>query len=72
VSLKVVYLNKPFISYQFDYDEFINSREEKPHCDIRSELPAYVVTTHNQLISTIQAIEKDNLHRAIKALNRIS
>ena len=60
VFFDFVYLNKPFISYQFDYDEFINSREEKPHCDIRSELPAYVVTTHNQLISTIQAIEKDN------------
>jgi hypothetical protein len=60
VLFDFVYMNKPFISYQFDYSAFINSRENKPFIDIRTELPGYVVTKHNELINTIQTIAKNN------------
>lgn len=60
VFFDFVYMNKPFISYQFDYQEFINSREDKPHHDVRTELPGFVVTTLDKLISTIQMIEKEH------------
>ncbi|WP_428353296.1 CDP-glycerol glycerophosphotransferase family protein [Methyloprofundus sp.] len=60
VMFDFIYMNKPFISYHFDYQEFINGREDKPHHDVRTELPGYAVTTHDQLIDKIQTIEKDN------------
>ena len=60
VFFDFVYMNKPFISYQFDYHEFINSRKDKQHHDVRNKLPGFVVTTHDELISTIQRIEKSN------------
>ena len=64
VLFDFIYMNKPFISYQFDCHEFINSREDKPHHDVRTELPGYVVTKHDELISTIQIIEKGNFSMA--------
>jgi len=60
VMFDFVYMNKPFISYQFDYQDFINGREEKPHHDVRTELPGYVVTEHDALINTIHTIVKGN------------
>lgn len=58
VFFDFVYMNKPFISYQFDYLQFINSREDKPLHNIRTELPGYVVTTHDELIDRILSLEK--------------
>ncbi len=60
VLFDFVYMNKPFISYQFDYPQFIINREDKPLHDIRTELPGYVVTTHDELIHTIQTLERSH------------
>ena len=46
-------MNKPFISYQFDYDSFVSSREDKAIIDMRTELPGDVVNTHDQLVDEI-------------------
>ena len=47
------YMNKPFISYQFDYDSFVSSREDKAIIDMRTELPGDIVDTHEQLVDEI-------------------
>ncbi len=60
VLFDFVYMNKPFISYQFDYNEFISSRKDKPFIDMRKDLPGYVVNSHQDLIHLIQNIIKNN------------
>jgi len=59
VFFDFVYMNKPFISYQFDYNNFIASRIDRAFIDIRTELPGYVVTNHDALIDKIQFIVND-------------
>ncbi|MPW31300.1 hypothetical protein F9L16_20200 [Agarivorans sp. B2Z047] len=51
-----VYMDKPFISYQFDYDKFVGARKHKAFIDIRTELPGYVVTQLAQLEETIALV----------------
>lgn len=60
VLFDFVYMNKPFISYQFDYNEFIASRKDKAFIDMRTELPGYVVNNHQDLIHLIEYIIKNN------------
>lgn len=60
VLFDFVYMNKPFISYQFDYNEFIASRKDKAFIDMRSELPGYVVNSHQDLIHRIQSVIQNN------------
>ncbi|WP_107851187.1 CDP-glycerol glycerophosphotransferase family protein [Oceanimonas marisflavi] len=53
VFFDFVYMKKPFISYQFDYDEFISSRKEKAFIDFKKDIPGTVVSDHNSLIEKI-------------------
>lgn len=62
VLFDFVYMNKPFISYQFDYDEFINSRIDKAFLDFKSDLPGYVVNNHIDLINLIFDIVNSNYY----------
>ncbi len=45
-----IYLSKPFISYQFDHDDFLNSRTEKPLINLRKDLPGFVVNDQEELL----------------------
>lgn len=56
VFFDFIYMEKPFISYQFDYEKFIASRKEKAFLDFKFDLPGYVVDTHQQLLLAIQEI----------------
>lgn len=47
------YMNKPFISYQFDYDSFVLSREDKAIINMRTDLPGAVVDTHADLVDEV-------------------
>ncbi len=52
VLFDFIYMEKPFISYQFDRERFLASREHKPIIDIGKDLPGKTVDTHTQLVDT--------------------
>ncbi|MEH6649118.1 MAG: CDP-glycerol glycerophosphotransferase family protein [Motiliproteus sp.] len=56
VVFDFVYMKKPFISYQFDYDKFIEARKHKAFIDIKTDLPGYVVNGINELEDTIETV----------------
>lgn len=56
VFFDFIYMNKPFISYQFDYDEFIASRKDKAFIDFKSDIPGYVLESHDELINKVMDI----------------
>jgi CDP-glycerol glycerophosphotransferase (TagB/SpsB family) len=60
VLFDFAYMGKPFISYQFDYEKFINSRKDKAFIDFKKDLPGYIIENENQLIETIFNIDKNN------------
>ncbi|MGL5278838.1 MAG: CDP-glycerol glycerophosphotransferase family protein [Cetobacterium sp.] len=60
VIFDYAYMNKPVISYQFDYESYINSRKEKPFIDITSEIPALVTRKEDDIIEFLKRIEKNN------------
>ena len=60
VFFDFVYMKKPFISYQFDYDKFIASRKDKAFIDFENDLPGYVVERHEDLIEKIMEIVNTN------------
>ncbi|UPW18547.1 CDP-glycerol glycerophosphotransferase family protein [Agarivorans sp. TSD2052] len=59
VFFDFVYMNKPFISYQFDYEEFIGARKNKAFIDIRHDLPGYVANTPSELEQQIAQVFAD-------------
>lgn len=59
VLFDFVYMNKPFISFQFDYEDFISSRKDKAFIDFKKDLPGYVVETTEELVKTIEEIENN-------------
>lgn len=60
VFFDFIYMKKPFISYQFDYDRFISSRKDKAFIDIKKDLPGTVVEDHDSLIlKVIEMIENE-------------
>ncbi len=60
VMFDFIYMSKPFISYQFDREDFINSRDDKPIINIKNDLPGHVVDTHDELVSKILEIHNEN------------
>ncbi|MGL5056485.1 MAG: CDP-glycerol glycerophosphotransferase family protein [Fusobacteriaceae bacterium] len=60
VIFDFAYIGKPVISYQFDYDSYINSRKEKPFIDIKTEIPSFVTDEEQEVIRLIKEIEKNN------------
>ena len=60
VFFDFIYMAKPFISYQFDYEKFIASRKDKAFLDFKKDLPGYVVETHQKLLTTIQEIVQND------------
>lgn len=62
VIFDFAYMNKPVISYQFDYSNYINSREEKPFIDITTEIPALVSRDEEKIIEFIEIIEENNFN----------
>ena len=60
VLFDFVYMDKPIISYQFDYEKFISSRKEKAFINLQKDLPGDVVTTHKELIDTIKSRSLNN------------
>lgn len=60
VMFDFLYMSKPFISYQFDRNDFILSREEKGFLDIRKDLPGYTVEKEDELIKKIFYIHDNN------------
>ncbi|GDY27286.1 hypothetical protein AHAT_31760 [Agarivorans sp. Toyoura001] len=56
VFFDFVYMNKPFISYQFDCEKFIGARKNKAFIDIRRDLPGYVADTPAELEEKIKMV----------------
>ncbi|USE00350.1 CDP-glycerol glycerophosphotransferase family protein [Vibrio sp. SCSIO 43133] len=54
VLFDFVYMKKPFISYQYDRENFLNTRRHKPMINIKNDLPGEVVDTHEELINCIE------------------
>lgn len=53
------YMDKPVISYQFDYEDYINSRDEKPFIDIALEIPALVTRDEEEIVNFIKKLEEN-------------
>ena len=56
VIFDFAYMNKPVISYQFDYEKYINSREEKPFVDIKTEIPAMVTESEKEIVEFLKDV----------------
>lgn len=54
VLFDMSYMNKPFISYQFDREKFLASREDKPIIDISRDIPGDVVDTSEDLFKAVE------------------
>tara|TARA_R110002167_G_scaffold9153_14_gene41770 strand:- start:2375 stop:3559 length:1185 start_codon:yes stop_codon:yes gene_type:complete len=62
VFFDFVYMDKPFISYQFDVDEFLAARTNKPLIDIKNDLPGFVLSSHDELVDLVRDIASDGFN----------
>ncbi|WP_320047930.1 CDP-glycerol glycerophosphotransferase family protein [uncultured Ilyobacter sp.] len=58
VLFDFVYMKKPFISYQFDRKEFLNSRKDNPFIDITRDIPGDIVDNLDDLINVLEELNK--------------
>lgn len=54
VLFDFIYMKKPFISYQFDRDEFLNSRKDSAFIDITKDIPGDIVDNLEELIDVLE------------------
>ena len=58
VLFDFIYMKKPFISYQFDRKEFLNSRKDSAFIDITKDIPGDIVDNSEKLIDVLKELNE--------------